>query len=488
MVGFLGCSSLVLGVFLISQTRVVRTRARSGFRSPHLNLTRHLPEILLGLAIVNLLLMILSSYYGSRLTELLSFQVIDGWCDTSLEGVGQHCFGDFGLPLRRGGQQLEYDGTGYNYGASNPPVIAILFRGLSLFSYNVGLFLYLSGMILALLISWHLLWRNKFFSLMFALISSGSLVALDRGNHVPLVAVGLSLYLNIFQTNLDQYSKWSQSKRMSGYLLLGLIASLKFWAPMFLILPLFAKRFRFFCASLFSFVGLNLTALAILNTRVQDFLQSSTRMILDSNYASAVSRYSISLQSFFGRMRCSLSSNCEPSLNHDYRVGFVWTILFLTIPLIFIIWTSLKVRHSISSDFRPFALILSSLILLPEAATYNLVLIPALILSMPGMANGIQNAKSVGSRYADQRRNVMITSCLLCSVPFAIWWVPEMSPAGSTNLGRIFGYFRAPSIVVPVVFLTTTILIGLLISREYFFKRSSKSAQGLPSNRRPFIW
>jgi hypothetical protein len=39
------------------------------------------------------------SYWQIPVTELLSFRVDDGWCDPSVSGFGQHCFGDYQVPL-----------------------------------------------------------------------------------------------------------------------------------------------------------------------------------------------------------------------------------------------------------------------------------------------------------------------------------------------------------------------------------------------------
>ena len=37
----------------------------------------------------------LSSYFGFKLTELVSITVVDGFCKPGIEGIGAHCFGDF---------------------------------------------------------------------------------------------------------------------------------------------------------------------------------------------------------------------------------------------------------------------------------------------------------------------------------------------------------------------------------------------------------
>lgn len=477
MFWILGAISLVFGVLLLSHRSSGALQAIPQNDAGHTLITRRVPEIIIGLSMFNLFLMLLASYHGSKLTELVSFVVNDGWCDISREGVGQHCFGDFGLPLIRGGQEFEYDGTGSNFGASNPPLIALLFRILRFFSYNNGLTFYLGGLALAIYFSWYLIWRNHFFSLMFSLVSAGSLAAIDRGNHVPLVAGGLSLYLLFFHgDNEERLKRWSGPSKLAGCLLLALVCSLKYWTPMFLVLPLFSKKYRFFSASLLLFISVNFLALAFLGTGLSNFLNSSTKMALDSGYASAVSRYSISVQTLLGRITCSVSSSCDPSLNHDYRLGIGWTILLLAIPLIFIVYSSLQTRKSVAADFRPFALILASLILLPEAATYNLVLIPSLVLSLPGMAHGIDGVKSLGSSFADTCRTILVRSCLLSTVPFAIWWVPEMAPPGSNTLGSIFGYFRSPSLVTPLVFISAIILIVLLHYRDRRLEKPSLSA------------
>jgi hypothetical protein len=46
-----------------------------------------------------LLSLALGSYWDKPVTELLSFRVEDGWCDPQTQGFGNHCFGDYQLPL-----------------------------------------------------------------------------------------------------------------------------------------------------------------------------------------------------------------------------------------------------------------------------------------------------------------------------------------------------------------------------------------------------
>jgi hypothetical protein len=40
-----------------------------------------------------------TSYVGVIYSEIISFIVIDGWCDPKTQGIGAHCFGDFYAPI-----------------------------------------------------------------------------------------------------------------------------------------------------------------------------------------------------------------------------------------------------------------------------------------------------------------------------------------------------------------------------------------------------
>jgi hypothetical protein len=40
-----------------------------------------------------------SSYLGIAYSEIFSFSVIDGWCESATQGIGRHCFGDFYAPI-----------------------------------------------------------------------------------------------------------------------------------------------------------------------------------------------------------------------------------------------------------------------------------------------------------------------------------------------------------------------------------------------------
>ena len=130
------------------------------------------------------------------------------------------------------------------------------------------------------------------------------------------------------------------------------------------------------------------------------------------------------------------------------------------------IFLTFKAHGSVVNDYRPFVLISTVLLVLPESATYNLTLVPAMILSLPGLRFGVKSAERLKTKYAEQRRNILVGSCLVCTVPVAIWWVPELAPPGATPLGSIFGFFRGPSLITPITFLVALILNVWLTYRE----------------------
>ena len=79
-------------------------------------------------AILMAALLLLSSYWQFSATEVLSFPVVDEWCDADQEGIGSHCFGDFGYELVNAGLADPWE-QGIN---PYPPSSMVLFDGFRL--------------------------------------------------------------------------------------------------------------------------------------------------------------------------------------------------------------------------------------------------------------------------------------------------------------------------------------------------------------------
>ena len=119
---------------------------------------------LLGLSslgwIVTLFGIIVAGYLGRHFTEVIVFNVADGWCPSNVTAIGQHCFGDFGHPFARGGQPQVY--LKDNLVAVNSPLTMLLFEIIRIFDYRIALFIFLLfGTVSALSPVW---WATKSFA------------------------------------------------------------------------------------------------------------------------------------------------------------------------------------------------------------------------------------------------------------------------------------------------------------------------------------
>jgi len=154
-------------------------------------------------AILMAALLLLSSYWQFSATEVLSFPVADEWCDSDQEGIGSHCFGDFGYELVNAGLADPWE-QGIN---PYPPSSMVLFDGFRLlegaFGYNTSLGLYFLTLLSSAAFSIWLMCRRSTLgahdpvaAAIVLMLGWGLLSALDRGNNViwlmPLVVVLLT--------------------------------------------------------------------------------------------------------------------------------------------------------------------------------------------------------------------------------------------------------------------------------------------------------
>lgn len=428
------------------------------------------------LNVLSLLLVSGYGYIGLPSSFILSSQIADGWCNLPGQGLGDHCFGDFGLPYSE--QVFGYDG-GSEYASSITPLVLVFFRILSLLSYNEALFLYLVILATCCVIPWLWLCRAKLVAVAAGLSSIGAIVALDRGNHVPLASGLFSIYWVSATASTSQFNrKLSDFAVLLPPLALALAASQKFWTVLFLVVPLLLGRIRHFFLGLAYFLALNLTALAVLSASPWLALRQTQKMMLDADYASYVSKYAVSLPSFIGRLICFGDGGClanNPS--HNFRISPVVALALLAfLALLTILLRRIEFALNRSQGSLAIAVFLLWGVLgLPEAAAYNLVLFPMIALVALTGRVFYEPASDVSSEViptcAEKRedplhleRMLFSAACLFSLVPLPLWWFVD-GDAGMSFVGHYLGYFRAPSLIVPILWTTVLVVLSLSVVR-----------------------
>jgi hypothetical protein len=313
----------------------------------------------------------ISNYLGVDLMEHLSFRVSDGWCEPP-QGIGRHCFGDFGLAWAQSAELDPYVGT--TILASNPPLLIVVFKFLfSPFPYNFALYAYL---LLALsATTWSVFYLVRalkgshslaIVSLFLVLTSLGFLVAIDRGNHVwavfPLIAWAIG--------------SDSRGRSTQTIVALALLASIKFWGAVFLIVFLVRKQWRNFFATAGVTAALSVSSFLLISAEpFPGRLAGFVRGVLNDVVSREVIQHSISVFAFLAKVRCEFTvADCSPVTLGDHRIAFQPAAVILGLLLIGIsIWAAHRLRFT-PAVWLP--LLLLPISALPEAGPYNLILLP----------------------------------------------------------------------------------------------------------------
>lgn len=145
----------------------------------------------------------LSSYFRFDPTSTISVVVEDGWCNSKIQGIGLHCFGDFYYTLGFVNLPNPWIGSPFPY----PPFAAFLFKPfLFIFAQTPNtpwaLLTYLFVLVLAVaFVPYHaskkfnLDRRSSFVLFAFTVSATPILIALDRGNVIILTFPLLYLFL-----------------------------------------------------------------------------------------------------------------------------------------------------------------------------------------------------------------------------------------------------------------------------------------------------
>lgn len=321
-----------------------------------------------------------NSYNNHNLLEYLIFKVDDGWCDNTVNGIGVHCFGDFGLPFSWAGNIMSpYESPGV--AATNTPVTYLYFQVLRLFSYQTALVIYIvhqvAGIFFMMLHATNNVEKvQRFGFIVFGgLLSIGTISAIDRGNHVAFIAPLLYLFLI------------SKNWRLRTFIL-ALIISLKFWGFAFVLIPFALKRYKeAFLSIILSIIVSSLTFSYLSNELLQGAKNMFTA-VTSKEIAQGVAPYSLSELGLIRRMACFLGPENLCSFSSGGNKILIISLL-IPIPLVILAWISVK-QHTWTLQARFFPVVILILLGLPEAGQYVLILvttITALIVKSDSLEN-----------------------------------------------------------------------------------------------------
>lgn len=319
--------------------------------------------------------LIFYGYFNIPFTDALVFRIQDGWCVNSFrDGIGYHCFGDFGHPLQKGGFPSIY--VPENIVSVNSPSIMAMFSLLTLTPYRVSLILYLGLGVVSCAapfvnvirgVSSHLRPILCFFGLFG---TTGFIAAFDRANPIIFMPGLLwALYNSITSEN------W----RKSSFLII-LLSAIKFWAPIFVVSLLVRKKYR---ASLVVGVGVlsvYTLPMVLFDGGFRQNIQNMFGRIFTSNTNALFQPYSVSLTSLIRRLQCMFTekSTCL-TVDHDW--GWTNSIVFnLACALSIVLAGIFIVKMFVNKSLIEFtALTAIPILAIPTAQVYNLVLIVPLV-------------------------------------------------------------------------------------------------------------
>lgn len=328
-----------------------------------------LVPLVLGLAVTFFQIIILG-YQGKFWSQEVIFLIKDGHCKT-LEGIGLHCFGDFGFPFN-GVKDPSLYSEKNSVLTVNPPMIFV-FKLLGVLPYKQAMFLYLCCSVLAicspffiryskLTVSDKIIW-----SIVTGLLSIGSLAAIDRANNVIFTVPILLGY--IFAVHK---SRWNLALFM-----VVLIAAIKLWA-IFLIVALVAKgRYRHAGLAVFLSGLVNFLPIMVLHLLGHQYgllakLRFTVGAMFNVDLANYISTYSVSFSALSKRIFCTFNSNtaCNmPEVSKAVVGSSIVKILIIIVCLV-IVYGLLKIKN-VPQYVWMTAISGLPVVAVPDAAIYN---------------------------------------------------------------------------------------------------------------------
>jgi Glycosyltransferase family 87 len=387
-------------------------------------------------------------YLGQTWSEVQVFRVNDGWCETGREGVGSHCFGDFGLAFSGGTQSRIY--AEGNPAAMNTPLTALLFSALRWLPYNHALFVYL-GVLVASLITPFLFWSRSNqlglrlqAAIFFGLISTGGIAAIDRGNHVVVVVPLLFAYL----VSIEK-SKW----KLATFLLVA-ISLLKFWGIVLVVVLVAKARYKDAFWAIFLTPLITILLLIPHGGSLWESLHAMISAVVNREYGNAVVRYAFSVQGLVRRVACFAGSD-KPCFPPEHADEWVASTLFSVLVLLFLMVFVFVVTRRSKDSPHVWMLFASSICFLgvPEAPVYQLALVTAAIAAIMATTNyGMKESWKWTSR-------MLFVSVVLTCTPVTLYSnQPIRLSSAATDSPHLF---RSDQWLIPTSWLLA-IIVGII--------------------------
>ena len=311
-------------------------------------------------------------YLGKIWSEVEVFRLADGWCGEG-EGLGRHCFGDFGMNHKLINFDLYIEGS---IPTTNTPLTNLFFLVLQKLHYNLALSIYALALISAAVLpyvigqnSTNLGFRLQVATL-FGLISIGTIGAIDRGNHVlilPLLIYGY--YVSVQKEN------W---KRATALLIL--LSLFKFWGIIFIIALIAKSRYRDAFTAVFFTSLLTVGLLIPFKGSLTATIPAMLRAVTDRELGNTLAPFAFSVQVFFRRFICAVESETSCSLL-DQKERWVASPYFSVAVLTVLLLLVLLIMRKSSQTPHIWMLTLASVGFLgiPEAPVYQLVVLSGAI-------------------------------------------------------------------------------------------------------------
>ena len=396
-------------------------------------------------------------YLGRTWSAVQVIRVNDGWCDTNFEGVGLHCFGDFGLAYTATSTDLVYvDG---NPLATGTPLTLLGFRALGLFSfsYNSALFIYLFFLAVCVFVPFFMVRNSSTFGLrlqaatLFGLISVGTIGAFDRGNHILILVPLLYGYLLAIEKG-----NWARAT----VLLIGM-SLLKFWGIVFILVLIAKSKFRHAFTAVCSVVALTVLLMIPFNKPLTHSIPAMLRAVIDREYGNAVARYAFSIQSLVRRSVCYFVKEDSCNFTRQSNEWVASTYFAFVIMFVLSVFLVLIIKQSSQSP-HVWMLFTASVGFLgiPEAPVYQLSLIAAPIAAVLSVNNFI-----VEQKWEWTTRALFVT-VVITSTPLTLWsdQLTRLSSVASDGSDPIF---RSDQWLVPICWIATIIVATIELMKMW---------------------
>lgn len=342
--------------------------------------TRFVTHLIYGWVFVVAVLMVIS-YLGKSWTDLLVFKVNDGWCNPNSQGIGRHCFGDFGLGYYQGDffEEFKIDYVAENFITTNTPVTIWIFKILRIFPYRVALAIYQSISIISILspllyVSKRLDSLQRSTVIVFGgALTFGTIASVDRGNHIAWL-VGPAFFFLISLVNCRNYR---------AFVFLLVIASLKFWGVLFLLPVLILRRFKLLTSAGVSIAfAFTFPLLFLGNSFVENF-QTMISVNASSKISSITAPYNMSLNGLFQRVACIARTNRWCNTSDPIYHFHGQTLITLLIVALLVAWISIVLIFLRQyNGIKLTSVLLIPILVIPDAAAYTSVFSVAILATL----------------------------------------------------------------------------------------------------------